>query len=353
LKKIDTEISQAILADLGKALDEFEQQVNTRKNLATTPSEEKRRLDETVLNPIQPARDALKRGNLEAYRREFAQARGEYVLFLADDLAARLAAPERPIGFQAAEKEAAWSTLAAQVNVLLGQARQQVPHDPDLAAQHYQAAYTQYLTALFAGAHDVEQAMRQLIDAKAAALGDKKAALLQRVVDCGNKRYDAEGLLKEGKLESAFDLYKAAADGLIKLADDLKSTAGQVQMGEAKGQPVDLKTAADAAPGQSVTGPASEAIARFVAQLWISPRLTVKQIQFRRFLLEVILAIAAMLMAVLLGLKLLWANDPTWGSANDLLTACLWGLGLHQVSGAAIGSSQGLLDKFVTPSDGK
>ena len=42
-----------------------------------------------------------------------------------------------------------------------------------------------------------------------------------------------------------------------------------------------------------------------------------------------------LLISILLGLKLLWVDNATWGSANDYLIAILWGLGLHQVSNAA------------------
>jgi hypothetical protein len=353
LKEIDTEITQAVAADLRKCLDDFETQVQARRNLPSTPANERKWLDDNVLNQLQPARDALGQGNLELYRQEFAQARGEYVLFLADELAARLAAFRRPIGFQAADKAVDWLQVTREVTALLARARQQATHDPDLAAEHYQAAYTQYLAALLAGAEDVVNATTKLIDANAKLLKDQKDGYRQRVFDWGNKLYDAERLLKAGKLQSAFEFYQAAASGLTALAAELEPTAGNVQLGLVQGQPVDLRAAADAAPGQSVTGPASEAIARLVAQLWISPRLSVKQIMMWRLALEAALAFAAMVMAVLLGLKLLWASDPTWGSADDLLTAVLWGLGLHQVSGAAFGGSQGLLDRFLTPADGK
>jgi hypothetical protein len=39
--------------------------------------------------------------------------------------------------------------------------------------------------------------------------------------------------------------------------------------------------------------------------------------------------------AVLLGVFLLWIDNMTWGSTKDMFVAILWGLGLHQIAGNA------------------
>lgn len=49
------------------------------------------------------------------------------------------------------------------------------------------------------------------------------------------------------------------------------------------------------------------------------------------------LAIVTGVIGVLLGVKLLWMPSPTWGDWGDYIVAVLWGLGLHQVSGATVG----------------
>jgi len=50
-----------------------------------------------------------------------------------------------------------------------------------------------------------------------------------------------------------------------------------------------------------------------------------------------------LLVAVMLGVYVLWADNPTWGSAKDMLIAGLWGLGLHSLSNNP-GTYQGLAD---------
>jgi hypothetical protein len=44
------------------------------------------------------------------------------------------------------------------------------------------------------------------------------------------------------------------------------------------------------------------------------------------------LQIAVAAVAIVLGLKLLWVDDPVWGGWGSWLAAFFWGLGLHQVA---------------------
>jgi hypothetical protein len=54
------------------------------------------------------------------------------------------------------------------------------------------------------------------------------------------------------------------------------------------------------------------------------------------------------LIAIALGMSLLWAGKLTWGSVGDLFTAFLWGLGLHQAGTATgPGGTTGLLGQLV------
>jgi hypothetical protein len=60
-----------------------------------------------------------------------------------------------------------------------------------------------------------------------------------------------------------------------------------------------------------------------------------RELHDRARLLEAI-AVGA---GVLVGLFTLYLTNPTWGSLNDIVVAILWGLGLHQVSGAALSAA--------------
>jgi len=66
-------------------------------------------------------------------------------------------------------------------------------------------------------------------------------------------------------------------------------------------------------------------------------------------LYDVFFTLVILLISVLLGLKLLWVDDPTWGGAKAYMTALLWGLGLHQVSGVAFEGVTGLVARWSKP----
>ena len=53
--------------------------------------------------------------------------------------------------------------------------------------------------------------------------------------------------------------------------------------------------------------------------------------------LQLIVALLVAPAAILLGVYLLWVPDPAWGTADDLIVAFLWGLGLHTVGNQAFG----------------
>ena len=58
---------------------------------------------------------------------------------------------------------------------------------------------------------------------------------------------------------------------------------------------------------------------------------------------DLIITLAAGTLAMLLGIKLLWANSGVWGGFTDYLTALLWGLGFDQ-AGVATGKGMGMTD---------
>jgi hypothetical protein len=60
-----------------------------------------------------------------------------------------------------------------------------------------------------------------------------------------------------------------------------------------------------------------------------------------------IFAAVVFVIAVMLGLKVLWMDNPAWGGYEDLLIAVLWGLGLHQTSAGAFEGIAGFASKFA------
>ena len=64
---------------------------------------------------------------------------------------------------------------------------------------------------------------------------------------------------------------------------------------------------------------------------------------------DIIVSVIISTVALIFGLSLLWANDQTWGSGMDYMTALLWGLGLHQVgSGSVFGGLGSIQNQLIS-----
>lgn len=61
---------------------------------------------------------------------------------------------------------------------------------------------------------------------------------------------------------------------------------------------------------------------------------------------DLLLTAAIMLITCVVGVGLLWLNDPIWGGWRSYITAMLWGLGLHQVAGSSLDGLPALVKKF-------
>ena len=64
-------------------------------------------------------------------------------------------------------------------------------------------------------------------------------------------------------------------------------------------------------------------------------------------LLETLSAIAIGAIAVVIGVQLLWVNDFTWGGWGSWCVAFLWGLGMHQVTGASVQGITGITQELA------
>jgi hypothetical protein len=62
----------------------------------------------------------------------------------------------------------------------------------------------------------------------------------------------------------------------------------------------------------------------------------VKSIEKKISQRDLMVGVVAGVVAVVLGVFLLWIDNLTWGSPKDLVAAVLWGLGVHQIAGNAV-----------------
>lgn len=80
------------------------------------------------------------------------------------------------------------------------------------------------------------------------------------------------------------------------------------------------------------------------------PRQAEKRAEFLKKLvqrLDLAVMLAVLGVAIVAGLKLLWADNLLWGSFNDYLIAILWGLGLHEVASSTVHGWGGVLGRVT------
>jgi hypothetical protein len=160
----------------------------------------------------------------------------------------------------------------------------------------------------------------------AATAGDIATAMQQAAADA-----------KAGKLSAAQPAFNAAMSNLAALKNVLNGLG--VQMSSSANP---LPAAVGSSPGDAVSG-------RTVVSVDERRERRLPSRGFLRFLttsIDLLVLAVTLVVAVLLGLQLLWQNNPIWGSANDYIVAFLWGLGLHQISGTAFEGVTGLAEKL-------
>lgn len=242
------------------------------------------------------------------------RAQKDFVMALVGDLLRRL--DERP----AYVDKATWPEIVSVVRDLVAPAR---TLEPAAAREVYRVAYAEYLRRLI-------EAQAQLLDkARKDKLDDKILAPLVQ-------RFDAiMSLLGEGTLEKAdaaiaalsTDLIAALAGGGGKMDSAPPRAPGTPAESQVPSVPEFLPVAPFDAPTLATT---EEIAARRIRRAWT---------------IELLVNVIVLVVAAIIGMKVLYIDDLTWGGWGSYLTAGLWGLGLHQFTYGGVG---GLFDRFTT-----
>lgn len=335
LNALPAEITGAVKDDLSKRLSDFGEEVKKFDENVTDPN-----ILDAIRTKVEPAiaRSAadVQAERFDAARAAFDEARGEYARLLAEDLRARLDSASVPSGFDAAQ----WQSLKSEVAARLDQVS--IASDPEAALAAYHAAYTGYLQRLAdALSGEVKERLAKL-KAEADKFTEEDQKGYTADLNAIFKQLDGVARrLAAGKLTEAADEYQQAKDALARIDATLK--AGGISMSVAASE-----ATADALPAGSIPGPGGELPTVAVLEREPHARPTVESLTKQLRLYDFTVTVVIFLVAVTLGLYLLWINDPTWGGWGDWLTAVLWGLGLHRVANAPIEVS-GLRDKLTSP----
>ena len=341
LSELGLAIDKAIKKELLDRIGAFEADLAEQQKVAPGPQGEALRL--TLTRQVEPivadAQRLANDGKISEAAAVFEKARGAYAAALAGDLAATVTAAPMPQGFTAES----WKQLKDQVLQKLTAARDPKA-SPDSATRLYQDGYALYLRALIDALRAVIARRKVHIERHGSVLQEKKDSLTNGLSKLDEQLAGAWNKIAANQLREAAQDYEQARTAYGNINTDARAAKIEdMPMGGSGGGP---------APELGL-GAAGATIPDFLAQL-LGPLLpsreprtkSVAAISQQIWIRDGIVALAIFVIAVVIGMQLLWTNNPTWGGWNDYLVAVLWGLGLHQISGSGFEGVSGLMDRF-------
>ena len=333
---LDSEITTTVRGDLLKGLGDLEKSVDEQTSTASDAL--RVRLTEEVSPKIKAGMENANANNQAAARSELDAARKTYACILAEDLRDNVASEKTaPYGILQAD----WGKLVENVRNCASEACSQNT-DPDHATMLYQEAYSLYLKAVIGALRKRVQDGIASVKANAGLDDDVKKDLTTRLNIETSKLDGATSKLRENRFREAFDDYTAARNEVETIAGEVKQKTG-VQMSSI---PTGTQASPVAQPRATISAPVSEQKVVRMNERTIQTDATIGKLSKEMKWFDFFFMIVVLCVSLLLGLKLLWVDDPTWGGAKAYLAALLWGLGLYQVSGAAFVGVSGLIEKW-------
>jgi hypothetical protein len=331
-------ISGAVRDDFTKQLHCFSAEVEKfRQTVTSQPILND--LRHAVEPTVKQAEEFLSAGRMEDARTSFDKARAEYARLLADDLRASLENEAAPLGFD----NATWNALKADLSARIAEVSR--ADSADRATAAYKDAYRHYLQTLADALQgEVERRLKQ-VRAAVDKLGETDVVRHTETLGANLRRLDSVArLISAGELSAAAGEYKLAKDSLAQTISEVWGTSGKMMsaLGAAK-------MAADARAAGSIPAAAGELPTRAVPTRQSRARPLAADLTKRLRRYDVIVTLCVLVLAVTLGLSTLWVKNPTWGGWDDALAAALWGLGLHQVAGAAFEGLLSFKEKLAVP----
>jgi hypothetical protein len=259
---------------------------------------------------LEASSEKLAHDDIEEAIRLVEEARLRYAIILADELIKRVSGSTTPpAGMNQSEWDSLkWRTIGAATIV-------SATKDPDDATMRLSAAAVPYVTGL---SNAIEQSARESItdDAKLKPIVDAAEAAKTAV-----GKSIADGL---NKLDAAAKLYEKAIAGpgqtMGSVSDALASLAATALGTAPGGASFDMI-------GSFGYGPPASKLDQSGTE-----KATARQIGRYDVIVSVIVAVAA----CLVGLQMLWIDNPVWGGPANYLAAFVWGFGIDQFSHAGV-----------------
>lgn len=332
VRSIPAAITTALRERLVAAIEAFETRVKDER--AANPSADAflKALEMEVQQRLAAAKDAAGADRLAEATARFDEARVAYADLLAKELQIRLGDACPPWMTQAR-----WDATKQEVEDALRLMR--TANTPDTRILAFEGALGLYLRsmaqALGDAAADTAKTRPGLSDEQKAALKDvstQAGAVLARVA-----AGDAHGAA------AGFAAAEKAYRDLLPTLPAPKSS-GAMMGGITTVAPVPALGAATAVGG--VPGALGGGSAVLMAPRPVR-RLSTREIDRVVGIRDTAVSAVVGVIAIALGMSLLWAGKLAWGSVGDLFAAFFWGLGLHQAGTTAAGGTTGLLGQLL------
>lgn len=335
---LDAQVSEAVRAELRAQFaalrTDVDESIKDARNAAL-----RTRLQGTV----RPAIDAVE-GRIEnndpAAGPGLNAARLEYAKALAEDLVATLDGPPAA-PFAADRTPDEWTQLRTRVSALLETMQSVLSGEAQGAIEAYELAYREYLDGL------VGKAKRLIADQEKIAAtisnADQKAKLVSRLDALKKALVAVNKKARDRKLREAAREWEEAWAEYVEIDKAVAVATGGSTLGAATAGKITGATSAGGTLPEGITDrpepmPRAPAVRARVDREGLAARIRSG---------DSIFTAVVLLIAVLLGAKLLWIDNPSWGGYDDWLIALLWGLGLHQGSAGAFEGLAGLKAKFA------
>jgi hypothetical protein len=325
LEAIPSEFKKLVRDELDGAIAQLTQAVNAQ--LESSKTKLAQRLRTEVSPELAISRECFDGKEIEKARSAYTRAHRAYLELLAENLAAQLSG-DPPHGVE----QSAWNELRGRVLAELGAARK-----PDTklheAFSSYERAHRIFLTAVTRALLESLPGFQKAVEQSDLGTDDKalRKTMLEEQVKPLN---EVLGWVREGLLPQAAEQY-ARVSGKV-----LEATTGPKVRG--KLEKPSLVVGSPAAPKLSLFEAGSDVVVSHARAR--SRPVTLGTVSRWRMGLDLGISVFLAVVAGMIGVQALWANDLTWGGWTAYVTAFLWGLGLHQ---ATFGTLSGLAESIV------
>lgn len=323
---IKTEIEQSLKDAANLQIEDFKKTVSAFK--AAHPGEN---FLDSVTKNIEVATKAVGDNKLKEAGSALEQARSAYARGAAAYLKVILAGAQ-PLGFD----QASWQALGQEVNRQVAA----ISAEPDAtkAIGLFDELNRTYIRAIVGSLAKVVAGLKQDVAGNTNIAPDKKAELTANLEIANTKLTQALAELDGGAANTAQNLYTESTALVVSIDQEI-GKSGAKTLG-AHGVPLVVANFLGAPPGAlNVRNFATRS-----APEKKSPRDSITDwIQRYNFLLNV----GLLIIATVIGLEFLWADNVVWGGLKDYVVAFLWGLGLQQIGASGLDGLPAITKKLT------